>query len=264
MSNIKISHEVPICLLDQSLKFNDYDYCLPHLLNQNVEYSNYFFDSKRIGRHITMDNSVHELGTPLDTSELLKWIHVLEPNEFIVPDYFFDKTKSISEAIHWSKIALPKNVTKVAVVQAQDFYEVVECYQTYKSLGYKKIAFSYSAEYYAELVPHPNKNLAKALGRINLISRLYNEGIIIETDRIHLLGCCVPQEFAWYRDFPFIESLDTSNPIMAAIDTIVYQPFGLKIKPKTKIDDVLNINIHNINLELLNHNIKMFRQINGL
>ena len=30
---IKVSHEVPINLLEKSKLFNDYDYCLPHLLD---------------------------------------------------------------------------------------------------------------------------------------------------------------------------------------------------------------------------------------
>jgi hypothetical protein len=263
MSKIKISHEVPLCLLDESLNFNDYDYCLPHLLDKSEEYLTYFIEAKKNGRYIVMDNSVHELGKPLDTDKLLEWIYKLEPNEFIVPDYFFDKTRSIVEAKYWSKINLPENTIKVAVVQAKNFTEAVECYQTYKDLGYKKIAFSYSAEYYSELVPHPNKNLAKALGRIKVISDLFNLEIINKTDRIHLLGCCIPQEFAWYKDFPFIESLDTSNPIMATIDNMEYQSTGLYNKPKSKIDEVLNIDINNISLSTLIHNIEMFRAING-
>jgi hypothetical protein len=35
---MKVSHEVPLCLLEESLQFNDMDYCLPHLLDQNEEY----------------------------------------------------------------------------------------------------------------------------------------------------------------------------------------------------------------------------------
>jgi hypothetical protein len=34
MKKIKISHEVPFCLLEQSREFNDYDYCLPHLMDE--------------------------------------------------------------------------------------------------------------------------------------------------------------------------------------------------------------------------------------
>lgn len=264
MNKIKVSYESPLCLLNESLNYNDYDYCLPHLLDQSEEYRNFFLKAKKEGRYIVMDNSVHELGTPLDTAQLLKWIDILEPNEFIVPDYFFDKTRSIVEAKHWSKIVIPEKTIKVAVIQAKSIAEAVECYQTYKDLGYKKIAFSYSALYYIGICPHPNDNLAKALGRITVISKLFDMGVISKTDRVHLLGCCVPQEFGWYKEMPFIESIDTSNPIMATIDGMVYQYCGLTDKPKSKIDDVLNIDIEMIDLSLLTHNIEMFRKINNL
>jgi len=36
----KISHELPINMLDKSFDINDYEYCLPHLLDQNEEYKN--------------------------------------------------------------------------------------------------------------------------------------------------------------------------------------------------------------------------------
>ena len=38
---MKISHEVPKCLLNNSREFNDYDYCLPHLLDKDEHYRNF-------------------------------------------------------------------------------------------------------------------------------------------------------------------------------------------------------------------------------
>ena len=43
---VKISHEVPITLLEESKTFNDYDYCLPHLLDQHDLYEQYFRQAK--------------------------------------------------------------------------------------------------------------------------------------------------------------------------------------------------------------------------
>ena len=85
-TKVKISHEVPLQLLEKSKQFNDYDYCLPHLLDQYPEYEAYFRRSKKEGRNLIMDNSLHELGEAYDTSRLLYWISELEPDEFIVPD----------------------------------------------------------------------------------------------------------------------------------------------------------------------------------
>jgi hypothetical protein len=265
MNKIKVSHEVPLCLLEESLQFNDMDYCLPHLLDQNEEYKNFFIKSKETGRHIMLDNSLHELGVPYSEDRLFYWLQELQPQEFFVADYWEDKTQSIVSAKKWINFQSQfPNTTFIAVVQGKSFGEVAECYQIYKDLGYQKIAFSYGASYYNEICPHPNKNLGKALGRIQVISKLLYQGIISKTDSIHLLGCALPQEFVAYRNLPFISSIDTSNPVMATLDGTKYEPYGLLDKPKSCMNDNFLINKENINLDLLNTNIIAFRSINGL
>jgi len=256
---MKISHEVPICLLEDSLRFNDYQYCLPHLLDQDEDYKNFFYKVKKQGVYIIMDNSLHELGHAYDESRLLHWINELKPNEFIVPDVWQNTSGSIVNAREWSSVILPKEVTKVAVVQATNFTDAVVCYQTYKDLGYKKIAFSYGAEYYLDHSNHPNKNIAKSLGRIEVVSKMYSMNLIRNNDRVHLLGCQVPQEFSWYKDMPFIETIDTSNPIMATLDGIQYGRNGLTEKPKSNMND--SFYIDSINYELLDWNLKTFRKL---
>ena len=57
----------------------------------------------------------------------------------------------------------------------KSFEEAVACYVSLKYIGYQKIAFSYGAQYYNDLFPHPNKDLGKALGRLSFISSLYHE-----------------------------------------------------------------------------------------
>ena len=256
---MKVSHEVPLALLEMSKSFNDYDYFLPHLLDKYEEYEKYFRWAKENNRYIIMDNSLHELGHAYDTDRLMYWINELQPNEFIVPDVWQDTNASIVNARKWAQIKLPKGVTKVAVVQAQNFLDAVLCYQTYKDLGYKKIAFSYGAEYYLDHSSHPNKNIAKALGRVQVISRMYSMDLISKNDRVHLLGCQVPQEFNLYKDMPFIETIDTSNPIMATLDGIQYGRNGLIEKPKSDMNH--NFYTTEIDYNLLDWNLRMFRKL---
>ena len=261
---IKVSHEVPFSLLDYSREFNDYDYCLPHLLDQNEEYLAYFKQAKIEGRYIVMDNSLHELGKAYDSDRLWHWINELQPNEFIVPDVWEDKTASIVNARYWINYTYPENTTPVAVVQATTLHEAFECTQIYKDLGYKKIAYSYGASYYNEIVEHPNKNLGKALGRVKVITDLYKKGILTPYDRVHLLGCQVPQEFGWYQGIECIESIDTSNPIMAALDGNNIDFYGLTEKPKANMNNFQDISFEDINLDLIDNNVEMFRLINNL
>ena len=261
---MKISHETPLCLLEDSKHFNDYDYCLPHLLDEEKGYEEYFRQVKKEGRYIIMDNSLHELGEAYNNERLMYWINELEPDEFIVPDVWENRDQSVVNAKEWSQIILPENTTKVAVVQATTIHEASTCYQTYKDLGYKKIAFSYGASYYNDVVPHPNKDLGKALGRLSVISALYKTKVIHQDDRIHLLGCSVPQEFGWYKGYDCIESIDTSNPVMAALEGTRYNLSGLDKKPKANMNDYFYMLDEQVNWDLLTDNLNRFRTINDL
>jgi len=255
----KVSHELPINMLDKSFEINDYEYCLPHLLDQNKTYRKHFEDAKESGSYIIMDNSLHELGKAYAEDRLLHWINKLEPNEFIVPDVWQDQTATLVNAKRWMSVELPESTTKVAVVQAQSYHEAFECYNILKMQGYQKIAFSYGADWYCDEFPHPNPLVGKMMGRIMTISKMYKKGLIGESDRVHLLGCALPQEFGYYADFPFIESIDTSNPIIHGLQGVKYNSLGLLNKESIKIDQIdkkINTDI----LYNINHNLIQFKQ----
>ena len=142
---MKVSHEVPRCLLLASQEFNDYDYCLPHLLDQDEEYKQYFLDAKRAGRYIVMDNSLHELGEAYKWDRLKHWLFELEPNEFIVPDAWMDYTQTHVYAKYWKQIPMPKKCIAVAVAQGKDLSDAWKSFRSLKELGYQKIAIYYGA-----------------------------------------------------------------------------------------------------------------------
>jgi hypothetical protein len=102
------------------------------------------------------------------------------------------------------------------------------------------------------------------LGRLSVISALYKTNVIHDNDRVHLLGCAVPQEFGWYKGFNFIESIDTSNPVMATLEGIRYNNAGLDFKPKANMNDYFYMLLDQVNFDLLVHNLSKFREINDL
>ena len=116
MPQPKISHEVPRCLLTASPEFNDYDYCLPHLLDIDEEYKQYFIDARDKGRYVIMDNSLHELGKAYNSQRLLHWIGELEPNEFIVPDVWMQCGQTAAQAKYWKQFKYPKKTKITAVI----------------------------------------------------------------------------------------------------------------------------------------------------
>ena len=83
---MQVSHESPIELLNESITYNDYDYCLVHLLDQEPLYRDFFLSSKKLGRKILLDNSIFELGKSFESAPFAEWISKLQNNNDGVED----------------------------------------------------------------------------------------------------------------------------------------------------------------------------------
>ena len=254
---MKVSHEVPKVLLNNSREWNDYDYCLPHLLDQDEYYRDYFYNARKEGRYIIMDNSLHELGAAYDFDRLHYWIKEIEPDEFIVPDVWMKQAQTNAQAKYWKQFKYPKRTKIVAVVQGEDEQKAHLCAGLLADLGYKKLCISYGASWYGD------NPLDRSIGRINFVKDLLSRKELKDI-KFHLLGCAVPQEFGWYRNEPRIESIDTSNPIMAALEGTKYSKSGLLTKPVANMNTHFDIEPEYVNYNIVLKNVKRFREINGL
>ena len=262
MSQPIISHEVPRCLLTASQGFNDYDYCLPHLLDQDEEYKQYFIDARNKGRYVIMDNSLHELGEAYNNERLLYWVGELKPNEFIVPDVWMQGHMTAAQAKYWRQFEYPENTKITAVIQGKDKNDAYLCANLLRNLGYDKLCVSYGATWYNDFFPHTNPDMGKALGRVRFVQGLLALEHLKDVN-FHLLGCSIPQEFGWYDSNPRIVSIDTSNPVMAALEDIEYGDHGLDNKPKANMNDHFDLKFEEIEYGSVLYNINKFRKING-
>ncbi len=260
---MKVSHEVPRCLLTASPEFNDYDYCLPHLLDIDEEYKQYFYNAKKEGRYIIMDNSLHELGEAYNFNRLKFWVNELEPDEFIVPDVWMKCAETAAQAKYWLQFKYPKKTKLTAVIQGENKNQAYLCANLLANLGYKKLCISYGATWYNDFFPHTNADMGKALGRVRFVQGLLNLKELKDI-KFHLLGCSIPQEFGWYDDNSRIESIDTSNPVMAALDGIRYSSNGLNYKPKANMNDYFGIDFKDVDYSNIVHNTTVFREINNI
>tara|TARA_R110001632_G_scaffold51766_1_gene128756 strand:- start:354 stop:671 length:318 start_codon:yes stop_codon:yes gene_type:complete len=95
------------------------------------------------------------------------------------------------------------------------------------------------------------------LGRIKLLGDLMKDGIINQDKPHHLLGCSLPQEFSFYAQYPWIYSLDTSNPVVHGIKGIQYGSDGLWSKESQKLFELINYEVQDTNLIL--NNIHKFK-----
>ena len=259
-----ISHECPKALFENSLDFNDYDYALVHLFDEDPEYLAFYKKCVKQGRHVLLDNSIFELGTAYDNDSFAKWVTELKPTEYIIPDALEDSGKTIEQAKQWMKKYSDLPGKKIGVVQGKNYFDIVNCYKYLDGIGVDKIAISFDYTYYEDIIRHSNKYISWMLGRATLLSRLLDDGIINTNKPHHLLGCGLPQEFALYRSYDWIESLDTSNPIVHGLLGIKYEKSGLQNKESIKLIELLDSDVSREQLYNITHNITNFRSyVNG-
>ena len=235
---MKVSHELPLNLMHYGYQWNDYDYCLPHLIDQYDQYKIFFEKSRKDKRFIIMDNGLFE-GVTHTTEDLLSKIELVQPDIFIVPDAWNDATTTIRNAKSWMinyKAGLPEGVNLMAVCQGKDMGELVSTYQILVDLGYTYIAFNHSSIAYQKEYEGINHLKASMYGRMELIRRLVASGTIRNSHYHHLLGCSLPQEFMSYGDWKFIKSVDTSNPILVGAEGVRYTDSGIAFKPEHKLE----------------------------
>lgn len=235
---MKVSHELPLSLMSHAYEWNDYDYCLPHLIDKYDQYRTYFLKAGIYKRFIIMDNGLFE-GVTHTIEDLLEKINLIRPNIFIVPDAWNDATTTLVNAKSWMinyKKLLPEGVELMAVCQGESLGELITTYQTLVDLGYTHIAFNHSSCAYFEMYSGLDGLKRQMYGRMEFIRKLVESGTIRKDIYHHLLGCSLPQEFMAYKEWDFIKSVDTSNPILVGAEGVRYTDSGINWKPKEKLE----------------------------
>jgi hypothetical protein len=168
----------------------------------------------------------------------------------------------MDNALDWKEKYSDLPGKKIGVVQGKSYEDIVQCYDYLDNvIGVDKIAISFDYSYYLEVCPHPNKWMGYVLGRVQTLTRLLQDGVINTKKPHHLLGCALPIEFMFYRQgFKWLESLDTSNPIVHALLGFGYEPGGLDDKKSIKLIELLNTPEPTVaNMHTIKHNILYFR-----
>lgn len=255
-----ISHEVPICLLEESKRFNDYDYCLLHLTYEYSEYKQFYLNSIEEGRKVLLDNSLFELGDALTNNQLAQGVLDLNPTWYVIPDCLNNKDVTISRFESFIKEYPNLPGLKIGVVQGSTKKELIECYK-YMSEKADKIAIPFDSKGFDDFSNNDNVLERWCDGRRTFIQYLCNEGIISSKPH-HLLGCSLAKEF----NFPLyhkinIETIDTSNPVVAGINRIEYGENGLSQKPSIKLCDLIDCELSLNQRRCIDSNVEKFREL---
>jgi hypothetical protein len=259
---IRRAHEAPISQLDNLYSYNDYEYCLVHLLDQHPEYLNFFKTAIACGKDVLLDNSIFELGTAYNAESFIKWIEQLQPTYYVVPDKLEEGYATCSMFDDFLQMIVPP-VVRIGVVQGKTYNELSECYK-YMSSKADYIALSFDLSYYEYTGTGATKLERQCTGRQRLVKQLIVDGFWNHNKPHHLLGCSLAREFKFYtqNNIKSIYSCDTSNPVVAAIKGYRYSgEFGLNFKPQQKLHELIDYEMSDDQLDDMHYNIKQFGKI---
>ena len=257
---MKIAHEAPLSIFDKVQAVTDYDYALVHLFEESEEYYNTFVKAKENGREVLLDNSIFELGTAFNGDVYADWVAKLKPDWYIVPDVLDNANATIDsfDSFMLSYPDLPGKV--IGVAQGSSYDELVACYRymAYDS-RVDKVAMSFNHPFFQEL-SGGNKYYRMMAGRQWTIRNMIADGIINEDKPHHLLGCGLPQEFTEYQNHKWIDSMDTSNPVIHGMKGIRYKAVGLHDKESVKLFTLIDEDVVAC-WDDIDYNIKKFREM---
>ena len=241
-------------------------------MEEQDEYKEWFLEKYRAkvpNGEILLDNSIFELKEAFDSEKYAVWCEKIQPNYYIVPDVLENGPATISNFQGF--VANYGNLpgARIGAVQGMTWTEVVECYRFMKrNADYIAISFDFSMYQitgnsisWADSDP---KLKRQATGRQNLVKRLIDEGEWEWDKPHHLLGASLASEFKWYVDNNIynIRSLDTSNPVVAGLLGHTYNgDFGLSIKPKTLLADLIKAQPDEDGVERIMYNTSQFKRI---
>ena len=242
-----ISHEVPMGMLEMSRSFNDYDYALVHLFKDNPDYFNFFVQSVAMGRRVILDNSLYELGEAFDMAEYARWIEALKPTYYILPDTFWNSKATIEQAMEWmTKYGqdIDPRIKKIGVAQGTTYADIKNSYK-FLSTFCDCIAFTF--KFSPVILTDPDLNLQEFLDKLHVrypgielsgddltpedkqaacrylvLKKLDDEGIIDYKKEHHLLGLQNTTLLYETCRFPWVTSIDTSNPIIHGFRGNIY------------------------------------------
>jgi hypothetical protein len=282
-----VAHEAPLKIMRRVREQTDYCYCLVHLLEESKEYRDFFFESKKMGRKIILDNSLYELGEAYNHDLFFNWVLQLEPDEYIIPDVFQDYEANIKsfEQFLGKFDTHSARGKRIGVIQGKNYQELKDSY-LFMSQHADKIAISFGYDYfwqqalencedsiYKTIINNPLKNEKKvkevwkptafATFRPKLLKQLIDDGVIDYTKSHHLLGCGLPTEFINYTGdlYSFIETIDTSHPVLMGYNLKSYEyTVNLEHKIVEKMVDIFDKKISDVQLECIEENINFFKQ----
>ena len=280
---MKINSELPLTMLQENLRLNEYDFVLFHLYIQYPEYREYYRNLRTThpDRLMILDNSAYEFfvkGEKLNLEEYKNAVIDLHPDMYILPDTLMSKEDTLSATFNFlalyeieiikafanTGIKVPK---PLAVAQGNSAKELFECLLKYHQEHIHNVALPFHNSFYKEYYDDETANRFRsifgalnddhryAMGRIRFVK---DAALMLQQfDHVHLLGSHCPAEKVFHKDY--IHTIDTGYPVKCGIAG--YKMFEEPAKPNIIIDDFMTTELTATQQSLIDMNINKFKNL---
>lgn len=198
---VDLALEIPIALLDDIFPLTDIGFSLAHMILQNEEYRKFYK-----GKNHIMDNSMYELGQPMEYDDLLNAVLESRPTTIIAPDWM-NEAQMTSEAglmmqSHIMDVQKEVRPDVGIVIQGSGLEERMSFFKWAQMNKFNPICFPFRLRE----------------GRQTLIGSLAASNAFRSDEWYHLMGLNATYELGAVKKLPGRWSVDTGKPCKPGLD----------------------------------------------
>lgn len=210
MSSIKLAQEIPTCKLEEWSKLSDLDFVLAHTVLADSAYAE-FFKMRPQDRELILDNSYHELGVPLEMSDLLEAANRCRADYIIAPDKVGDIKFNVEQFLLAQKVLAGYRIAVVMTGTPSHLQDVPDRTTMY---------YHYERENFLFAVREADM-LCCTFKEPRRWDWYYASNMARRWKRVHLLGCAELAELALWRELASFTgrqySIDTGKALKWAL-----------------------------------------------
>uniref|UniRef100_A0A7C3WM14 Uncharacterized protein n=1 Tax=Dictyoglomus turgidum TaxID=513050 RepID=A0A7C3WM14_9BACT len=255
----------PTSYLEDFATKSKYHLILPHVLQSDSKYYEFYRKRIREKDFVILDNSIFELGTSFDANALLDIAEDLQVSVVVAPEAWEDAAETKKMVLDFIELHSSRNcnIPILAMAQGKNVDEIIGSFffwNNHSKISYIGLPFSLDFEIEGVSDNIKSQTLKRVLNRWYLVDRI-NRYIRASSQKIvkptHLMGLSDAVELQRYKgdSYYWIHSNDSSSAYIHGKHCIKYTDRGLpceKILEKVNFSDSTVLNTEQYNCIVYN------------
>lgn len=106
--------------------------CYISVLETYKDYRDFYIDKSKKGESVILDHSTGLNRISPNIKEILKWIDIIQPKAVVLPDFNYQKDRTLKESFKLLKSLETYNISTIGVIQGVSLDEIISCYEEFE------------------------------------------------------------------------------------------------------------------------------------